>query len=124
MVTTVPYEQEEIISIIIVSCKEEDVEMGDDALELLTRIGMETSFRYAIQMVIAASLVAEKRKSAAVEKSHIIKREYNLFVMSRGAGSFSLNTRTNICSIHLSKMMMNRIENEESNGDEEEKKHL
>ena len=79
IVSTVPYEQEEICSILKVRCEEEDVEMADDALELLTRIGMETSLRYAIQMVIAASLVAEKRKSAEVEISDI-KRVYTLFV--------------------------------------------
>ena len=79
IVSTVPYEQDEIRSILKVRCDEEDVEMTDDALELLTRIGMETSLRYAIQMVIAASLVAEKRKSAEVEISDI-KRVYTLFV--------------------------------------------
>ncbi len=79
IVSTVPYEQEEIYSILKVRCEEEDVEMADDALDLLTRIGMETSLRYAIQMVIAASLVAEKRKSAEVEISDI-KRVYTLFV--------------------------------------------
>jgi len=79
IVSTVPYEQEEIHSILKVRCEEEDVEMADDALELLTRIGMETSLRYAIQMIIAASLVAEKRKSAEVEIADI-KRVYTLFV--------------------------------------------
>jgi|AntRauTorckE5430_2_1112549.scaffolds.fasta_scaffold11600_2 RuvB-like protein 2 len=79
IVSTVPYEQEEIRSILKVRCEEEDVEMADDAIELLTRIGMETSLRYAIQMVIAASLVAEKRKSAEVEIVDV-KRVYTLFV--------------------------------------------
>ena len=79
IVSTVPYEREEIYSILKVRCEEEDVEMADDALELLTRIGMETSLRYAIQMVIASSLAAEKRKSAEVEIEDI-KRVYTLFV--------------------------------------------
>lgn len=79
IVSTVPYEREEIHQILKVRCEEEDVEMSDDALELLTRIGMETSLRYAIQMVIAASLAAEKRKSSEVEIEDI-KRVYTLFV--------------------------------------------
>lgn len=79
IVSTVPYEREEIHQILKVRCEEEDVEMADDALELLTRIGMETSLRYAIQMVIAASLAAEKRKSSEVEIEDI-KRVYTLFV--------------------------------------------
>lgn len=79
IVSTTPYEQEDVHSILKVRCEEEDVEMADDALVLLTRIGMETSLRYAIHMIIAASLVAEKRKSSEVEIEDI-KRVYNLFV--------------------------------------------
>lgn len=79
IISTSPYEQEDIHSILKVRCEEEDVEMTDDALELLTRIGMETSLRYAIHMIIAASLVAEKRKNSEVEIEDI-KRVYTLFV--------------------------------------------
>jgi len=79
IISTTPYEKEDVHSILKVRCEEEDVEMTDDALELLTRIGMETSLRYAIHMIIASSLVAEKRKSAEVEIQDI-KRVYTLFV--------------------------------------------
>ena len=37
--------------------------MTDDAKELLTKIGVETTLRYAIQLITTASLVAAKRKS-------------------------------------------------------------
>ncbi|NXA99811.1 RUVB2 protein, partial [Cnemophilus loriae] len=43
-------------------CEEEDVEMTEDAYAVLTRIGLETSLRYAMQLITAASLVARKRK--------------------------------------------------------------
>ncbi len=79
IVSTVPYEKDENHAILKVWCEEEDVEMSDETLELLTRIGMETSLRYAMQMVISLSLVAEKRKSAEVELEDI-KRVYMLFV--------------------------------------------
>ena len=36
--------------------------MSDDALTVLTRIGMETSLRYAIQIITSANLVSRKRK--------------------------------------------------------------
>ena len=36
--------------------------MSDDALTVLTRIGKETSLRYAIQLITTASLVTRKRK--------------------------------------------------------------
>mmetsp|Transcript_23364 Transcript_23364/g.32733 ORF Transcript_23364/g.32733 Transcript_23364/m.32733 type:complete len:503 (-) Transcript_23364:3-1511(-) len=79
IVSTTPYSLDETRLILKVRCNEEDVTMADDALELLTRIATETSLRYAIQMVITASLTAQKRKSSTVEIVDI-KRCYNLFV--------------------------------------------
>merc|ERR1712037_993636 len=79
IISTSPYEKQDVYSILKVRCEEEDVEMADDALELLARIGMETSLRYAIHMIITSSLAAEKRKSADVEIEDI-KRVYKLFV--------------------------------------------
>ena len=79
IVSTDPYTHDEIRTILKVRCEEEDVEMADDALELLSRIGVETSLRYAMQMIITSSLSAEKRKSAEVEIEDI-KKVYRLFV--------------------------------------------
>jgi RuvB-like protein 2 len=79
IISTEPYTHDEIRKILAVRCEEEDVEMADDALELLARIGMETSLRYAIHMIITSSLAAEKRKSSQVEIEDI-KRVYKLFV--------------------------------------------
>ena len=50
------------ISIFDFRCEEEDVEMSEDAMVVLTKIGQETSLRYAIQLITAASLVCRKRK--------------------------------------------------------------
>jgi len=79
IVSTSPYSMDETRLILKVRCDEEDVSLADDALELLTRIASETSLRYAIQMIITASLTAQKRKSSIVELTDI-KRCYNLFV--------------------------------------------
>ena len=65
--------------ILTIRCEEEDVEMEDDAMDLLTRISVETSMRYAIQMIMTASLVAFKRKAHMVEIQDI-KKVYSLFV--------------------------------------------
>lgn len=43
-------------------CEEEDVEINEDALLILTKIGVETSLRYAIQLITVANLVCQKRK--------------------------------------------------------------
>ena len=46
--------------------EEEDVEMSEDAQGILTHIGMETSLRYAMQLITAANLVCRKRKVCQV----------------------------------------------------------
>lgn len=43
-------------------CEEEDVELSDEAQTILTRIGMETSLRYAIHLISTAGVVCRKRK--------------------------------------------------------------
>ena len=53
--------------------------MSDDAMTVLTRIGIETSLRYAIQLITTANLVARKRKAAEVDVDDI-KRVYSLFL--------------------------------------------
>ena len=47
-------------------CEEEDVDMTAEAKAFLTRIGLETSLRYAIQLITTAALVARKRKVGAL----------------------------------------------------------
>ena len=39
--------------------------MTEEARDILTKIGMETSLRYAIHLITAAHLVAKKRKVIA-----------------------------------------------------------
>ena len=79
IVATEPYSVDETRAILKVRCTEEDVDMTDEALELLTRIAMETSLRYAIQTIITASLAAQKRKGTTVELRDV-QRVYKLFV--------------------------------------------
>lgn len=45
----------------------------------LTKIATETSLRYAMHMIMAASLVCQRRKASEVTKEDI-KRVYSLFV--------------------------------------------
>ena len=53
--------------------------MAEDALKLLTKIGKESSLRYAIHLITTANLVAQKRKAAEVEIADI-RKVYSLFV--------------------------------------------
>lgn len=53
--------------------------MTEDALEFLTKIGTETTLRYAIQLITTSSLLASKRKSSEVDLPDI-RRAYTLFL--------------------------------------------
>lgn len=79
IITTDNYNEEEIKLILDIRCQEEDVEMNDEAKELLTKIGISTSLRYAIHLITASSLVAQKRKAAEVEMEDI-GTVYSLFI--------------------------------------------
>ncbi|KZS04953.1 DNA helicase [Daphnia magna] len=60
-------------------CEEEDAEMQEDALLVLTRLSMETSLRYAIQLITVANLIARKRKAMEIAVEDI-KKAYSLFL--------------------------------------------
>lgn len=79
IISTEPYTEKEIRLILDIRCEEEDVEMTEDAKDLLTRIGFETSLRYAIQLITAASIVCQKRKSTEVDIEDVGK-VYSMFV--------------------------------------------
>ncbi|GFY69642.1 ruvB-like 2 [Trichonephila inaurata madagascariensis] len=79
IITTSPYDEEETKKILKIRCEEEDVEMNEDALLVLTKIGVETSLRYAIQLITAANLVCQKRKGTEVTIPDV-KRVYTLFL--------------------------------------------
>ena len=79
IISTTPYSESELRKIIDIRCEEEDVEMSDDAKELLTKIGHETSLRYAIQLITAADIACTKRKGEEVDIEDISK-VYTLFV--------------------------------------------
>ncbi|CAM6097486.1 unnamed protein product [Calypogeia fissa] len=78
IISTQPYSEEEMRLILDIRCEEEDVDMADDARELLTKIAQETSLRYAIHLITAASLACQKRKGKEVEIEDI-SRVYHLF---------------------------------------------
>jgi len=78
IISTVPYEEKEIRKILTIRCEEEDVDISDDGIAVLTKIGQETSLRYAIQLITASNLCTRKRKGTEVDVEDI-KRVYSLF---------------------------------------------
>lgn len=89
IITTKPYSEKETGQIIQTRCQEEDVEMTEAAANLLTKIAMETSLRYAIHLITTASLVSRKRKASAVDVEDI-RRVYSLFVDIKRSTQFLL----------------------------------
>uniref|UniRef100_A0A3Q2D7Z5 RuvB-like helicase n=1 Tax=Cyprinodon variegatus TaxID=28743 RepID=A0A3Q2D7Z5_CYPVA len=79
IIATSPYTEKETRQILKIRCEEEDVELSEEAHTVLTRIGMETSLRYAIQLISTAGLVCRKRKGTEVQVEDI-KRVYSLFL--------------------------------------------
>lgn len=82
IISTARYSPEEIKQILTIRSQEEDVTLAETALESLTKIGADTSLRYAIQLITASNLVARRRKSTKVEIPDV-RRVYGLFLDER-----------------------------------------
>lgn len=108
IIATQPYSEQEIRLILEIRCEEEDVEMAEDALELLTKIGHETSLRYAIQLITAAAIVCHKRKGAKVEIEDISK-VYTQFVDVKRSAQFLMD--------YQDQYMFNTVPGEGAQGD-------
>jgi RuvB-like protein 2 len=79
IISTKPYSESEIRQIIDIRAEEEDVDLSDDAKELLTRIAMETSLRYSLNLITSGNLVACKKGRGQVQTDDI-ERVFGLFV--------------------------------------------
>jgi RuvB-like protein 2 len=87
IIPTKPYNPKEIRQILTIRCEEEDVQMTEESMELLTNIGKETSLRYAIHIITVANLVAQKRKATEVDADDV-KKAYQLFIDVRRSTEF------------------------------------
>ena len=71
IIPTKPYTEDEIREIIKIRAKEEEVDLTDEALELLTKIGAETSLRYAIQLMEPARIIAMRKGRNKVHREDV-----------------------------------------------------
>ncbi len=71
IITTKPYEKEEIKKILQIRMAEEKVDMEEDALEYLTNIGIESSLRYAVQLMAPAANIAKNNKRRKISKGDV-----------------------------------------------------
>ncbi|MEM0232786.1 MAG: RuvB-like domain-containing protein, partial [Candidatus Nezhaarchaeales archaeon] len=74
-----PYTEDEVKEILKVRAKEEGVKLSDDALEVLTKIGVESSLRYAVQL-LAPALEIAKYQGRDVVTSEDVKRACEMFI--------------------------------------------
>jgi len=111
IVSTKPYEKNDIRKIINIRAEEEDVEMTDAAKELLTKIGVDSTLRYAIHLITVSNLVALKRKAQEVDVEDI-RKVYSLFVDVKRSSQFLYE--------HEQEFMFSEVEAREEAKQEEE----
>ncbi|KAF7996558.1 hypothetical protein HCN44_002223 [Aphidius gifuensis] len=87
IVHTSQYSDKDLKEILKIRCEEEDCEMSDDALIVLTRIARETSLRYAIQLITLSSLVCRKRKGTEVSVPDV-RKVYDRFLDEKRSTQF------------------------------------
>ncbi|HLI46109.1 MAG TPA: hypothetical protein VKU94_02850 [Geobacterales bacterium] len=76
------YNEQEIKEIIKIRAREEKVDLSEDALEELTKVGLEHSLRYATQLLSPSLIRAKEMGRNKVEKEDV---EYikKLFVSTK-----------------------------------------
>jgi TBP-interacting protein len=72
IIPTKPYKPEEIREIIKIRAAEEDVKLSDDALEELVKIGVETSLRYAVQLMEPAKIIAARKGKETIDAEDVL----------------------------------------------------
>ena len=88
IIATTAYTASECQRILSIRCEEEDVEIAEEALALLTSIAGECSLRYAIHMISVSALVAARRRSGGEVDVEDVKRVYDLFVDVKRSAQF------------------------------------
>ena len=73
--------------------------MAPDALSALAKIGIETSLRYAMQLLMTSHLIAAKRKSATVELRDL-ERAFKLFLDQNRSVQFLQENESEFVSGH------------------------
>lgn len=87
IIHTSNYSADELRTILSIRANEEEAELSADALALLTKIGEETSLRYAANLIAVAQQIALKRRATTIELPDV-KRAYTLFLDSERSVQF------------------------------------
>jgi TBP-interacting protein len=79
IIQTKPYSQDEIREIIKIRAEELDIAIDEAGIEELTKIGAQTSLRYAVQLIEPASIVA-KRNGRQIITAEDVRYTAGLFM--------------------------------------------
>ncbi|WFD23839.1 DNA helicase [Malassezia equina] len=80
IISTKPYTELEVRQILSIRAQEEDVNLKPEAVDVLTRMAMETSLRYTINLITTAYLAAKRRKSDIVDVADV-RRVYSTSII-------------------------------------------
>ena len=78
IIETKPYTSDEIREIIKIRAREEEIELSEEALNELTKVGADRSLRYAVQLLAPAAIIASHRGSKIIDIQDV-KRAQDLF---------------------------------------------
>lgn len=87
IVRTMPYNKEEMERIISIRAGVENIELEEEALELMGDIGSRTSLRYAVQMLTPARILGETVGRTKVKKEDILEAD-KLFFDGKASARF------------------------------------
>ena len=71
IVRTLPYSQEEVVSILKIRAQIETIKLDDSSFQLLGEIGVKTTLRYAVQLMTPASFLARINGRETVGKEDV-----------------------------------------------------
>ncbi|MEM4632677.1 MAG: RuvB-like helicase [Pyrobaculum sp.] len=71
IIKTRPYTSEEVKEIIRIKAKEQNINLDEAALDLLTSIGVEHSLRYSLQLLTPAHIIAKERGRSTITREDL-----------------------------------------------------
>jgi len=71
IIETKLYDQDEVKEILRIRAREESVKLSEEALDMLTKIGLESSLRYAVHLLTPANIIAKNKGKTIVDAEDV-----------------------------------------------------
>jgi len=119
IIPTTSYAEEELKQILKIRCEEEDCEISEQAIAVLTKIAKEASLRYSIQLISVANMVCKRRKGSEISLEDV-KRVYSLFIDEARSCEFLQQYQNEFMFNEVAKGKETNVEEEEQEEEQEE----